>query len=1036
MTTHHINVENLLANVDLPNLVEQAGAQLHTTGRDQRCACPLHKGNDKTAFQISTGDNGRQYWHCYTGCGAGGDAIDFVKRWKGFSFREAVLYLAEMVHVDPQSLNFSELDIEAETSLRQKHELFSAAAQYFTEHLWSDQGVMAREYLQKRGFSLETIRLANLGFTSSDNGLQQHLKNLHTDLSLAHQIGLLRTDGLDFTANAEGKAASPNGYIVFAHMLNGRVLYFSARACTPDSQMPDPKDKSRNMPGERQPYWALVPTDPEIIIVEGQSDAESLRQLGRSALALCGVGEHLPESDLLRLKKRNKIYLSLDNDTLRADLNDDERQRRSEKAQVLCETLCSTFGPLTLIVPDLLHKDFNAWLQADLSQSKLLLHIKPSKSWIDTLLGYAKDASPHQLDRLAHLLMPLLHQLPETLRPRYNRQVERSLGMNKRDLVRLSGEMSTTDNAIYSEVKNDSLHYMGEPLGNFWARIFNELMVDDGLNPLTVRYGIEGKLSTGQPLQPIQVDARSFGKMEWVPDNWGMRPIFNLPPSKVYLFARAIQEISMGTVCRERLYVYTGWTEADGQRGFLSASGLIHATGLDENIRVDLGANNMRHYALPSSVTDETVAVRASLDFLTLGPRKVTSPIWAAMYAAPLTSLRALNAVMSIYGTTQSGKTTISLLALAHYGSGFIQGRDYHAPIDWTSTITAIEAAMSQAKDVPLVIDDFAPQFSTVGDANSLRKKAHQVVRSVGNRSARGRSRADLSQQITRVPRGLVMMTAENPLVGQSIVGRMIYVFVEPGDILPTPGTQVLDSRLTCLQEKAQKGLLAQAMSLYIQYLAKNWERIAETFPAMVDAASQTAREAGGLQNRLPDAYGVLAAGQELALRCFQELGFISLGETETLIQENNAALLEVIHFQAEQVAAESPVRKLFEALSALLEQRKIYFESRVKGSVSSQPGNADLVGYFDPDDDKVVYLRTAACLAAAKEYWRKLDENLDIMPDALRKQLNQMPGMLNKVDKNQVEVSVQCSGVKQRVLAVNAKQVELIYDLSLVNSK
>ena len=292
--TSRLNVENLLANIDLPNLVEQAGAQLHTSGRDQRCACPLHNGKDKNAFQVAIGEDGRQYWHCYTGCGTGGDAIDFVKRWKSLDFREAVLYLADQAHIEPKSLNLSEPDIQAETSLRQNHELFSAAGQYFAGHLWSEQGVMAREYLIERGFTPETIHLANMGFTSGGNGLQQHLKNLHANLALAHEIGLLRADGRDFTANADGPAASPQGYIIFAHMMHGRVLYFSARACTPANQMPDPKDKSRNLPGTRQPYWALVPNDPEIIIVEGQADAESLRQLGRSALALCGVGERLP----------------------------------------------------------------------------------------------------------------------------------------------------------------------------------------------------------------------------------------------------------------------------------------------------------------------------------------------------------------------------------------------------------------------------------------------------------------------------------------------------------------------------------------------------------------------------------------------------------------------------------------------------------------------------------------------------------------------------------------------------------------------
>jgi DNA polymerase-1 len=168
--------------------------------------------------------------------------------------------------------------------------------------------------------------------------------------------------------------------------------------------------------------------------------------------------------------------------------------------------------------------------------------------------------------------------------------------------------------------------------------------------------------------------------------------------------------------------------------------------------------------------------VNATLDFLRVGPRRVTAPLWAAMYAAPLTIFRSLNAVITVYGTTQSGKSTLTHLAQTHFGAGFIQGRDYHAPIDWTSTVTAIEGAMFTSKDAPIIIDDFAPQFASLSEARDMHRKASLVVRSVGNRSARGRARADLSQQTSRFPRGLVMMTAENPLVGQSIVGRMVYV--------------------------------------------------------------------------------------------------------------------------------------------------------------------------------------------------------------------------------------------------------------------
>ncbi|MGC1379305.1 MAG: CHC2 zinc finger domain-containing protein [Anaerolineales bacterium] len=1024
-----LNVERLLSRVDLAELAQQAGAKLHQSGRELRGACPLHGGKNPNAFSIYKDDDGRERWHCYTDCNTGGDAIDFVRRGGNVDFIEAVKRLAEHVGLGLDELGFSPQDIQAENEQRKRADVRDAAARYFASRLWDEEGQPARAWLiNERRFTEKTLRNAGWGFCKTDNGLFQYLQKAGVDLALARQSGLLRADDLDFTANANGKAASPDGYIIYPHTWNGRVVHFSARGLNPV----DPDDKSRNLPGERQVYWALVPGDTNLMVVEGQADAESSRQTGRSALGLCGVG-NIPPQEIEHIRRFRVVYLALDNDLLQANLVANEQDKIRKRKAKNTARLCESIGPLTMVPEDLPHKDMNAWLQQGLTADLLDKHLASAQPWLDVLIEQARSAPLIELDSHLQVIAVHLGSLPETLQARYCSAIERKFDLSKRDIKRLMKQNEPGADLLYSEIKEGRLHFMGEPLGNFWARISHELIVDDGLNPPTVRYSVEGGLAGSQLLQSVQVDARSFGKLDWIPDNWGMRPIIYLPPGKSYLIARAIQEVSQKNVQRERLYTFTGWTESEGRRGFLSACGWLTPDGLDDQIRVDLGANNLRHYALPQPIANADAA-RASLDFLTLGPRKVTAPIWAAMYAAPLTSLRPLNAVISVYGTTQSGKSTISHLALTHFGAGFIQGRDYHAPVDWTSTVTAIEAAMFLAKDVPLVIDDFAPQFSSLADAHAMHKKAHYVVRSVGNRSARGRSRADLSQQATRFPRGLVLMTAENPLVGQSIVGRMIYVGVEPGDILPTSGEQADDNRLNALQEKAQQGLLAQAMSLYVQYLAEHWERISETFPSMVDAASQVTRQAGGLQNRLPDAYGVLSAAQEVALRCFQGLGLVSPAEADKLIEENNAALLEIIRSQAEQVAAESPVRKFFTALTALLEQRKVYLAPRTKLVEYESPVYAELVGYYEPGDGKVVYLRTEACLARAKEFWRGLDENLDIMPDALRRQLSQVPGILIRVGERQVEVTKFCAGANQRILEVDTRVVEQLYGVSLVN--
>jgi hypothetical protein len=180
------------------------------------------------------------------------------------------------------------------------------------------------------------------------------------------------------------------------------------------------------------------------------------------------------------------------------------------------------------------------------------------------------------------------------------------------------------------------------------------------------------------------------------------------------------------------------------------------------------------------------------------------------------------------------------------------------------------------------------------------------------------------------------------------------------------------------------------------------------------------------------DAFGILQAAQELALRVFQELGLLDDATAKELGEENRTALLDLIVGQAERIAAESPVRKLFEALGGLLERGKVYLAPRTKTIDFFPPDGAEQIGYYDVDNKSVIYLRTDICLAQAKLFSRSLDQNLDIMPDALRRQLGQIPNLLSEKDQRQTEVVKYCAGVNHRVLVVDVHKVQELYGVTL----
>ena len=226
-----MDIERILEKTDLARLVERAGGQLRRSGDGWRGACPLHGGDNPTAFVIYTGRDGRQRWHCHTHCG-GGDAIDFVRLWHHLSddaegFVEAVRFLAELAGIPPTDVG---LDAEKARQAadrrreqRRRQAMLEMAADYYARLLWSPAGQQGLEYARRRGWTDETIQELGLGY--SDGCLLAHLRQQEADLNLAREVGLIaeRQDG-------SLTDAIPARYLVYVHRLHDQVTYLSGRA--------------------------------------------------------------------------------------------------------------------------------------------------------------------------------------------------------------------------------------------------------------------------------------------------------------------------------------------------------------------------------------------------------------------------------------------------------------------------------------------------------------------------------------------------------------------------------------------------------------------------------------------------------------------------------------------------------------------------------------------------------------------------------------------------------------------------------------
>lgn len=570
-----------------------------------------------------------------------------------------------------------------------------------------------------------------------------------------------------------------------------------------------------------------------------------------------------------------------------------------------------------------------------------------------------------------------------------------------------------------AEVIDGQLCWNRNELCSFNPRITHELSQQDGQSAARVLYTIEGNLANGEPLRPLTIPADELENLQWI-NQWGARAIILAPPRERYLLPRAMKELSQAK--RETVYTFTGWND----KSFFTASGAITPEGLDPSVRVDLGEGQMQKYSLPEPPRDPVDVMRASLDFLELAPLTVTAPLWAAMYAAPLTSRYSLNAVMWVHGKTQSRKSTITALALTHFGKGFINGRDPKPPKDWESTYTDLEGAMFATKDLPLVIDDYTPQ-QTRSDSDSQRVKAQRIIKSVGNRSSRDRANANLTERPSRPPRGLVISTAEEMIIGQAINGRMIYIQVNANDVKT-------GAPLDQAQRLAGAGAYSQAMAAYLQWFARDEnKRLTQAINNDHETAIREGNEKlPSAQSRLISYYAALYTGARNGLRFALESKAIHHVEFDFQLKRIAGALLELLITQGKRTASQSPIIRLCLALADVITQGNATILKRLQPK-SSEPTRVSLLGWYN-EIEPIIYLHTATCLQVARDYYNRLGENFDVSGDSLRRDMANC-GLLAKRDDGQYETNDVFMGVgygQPRVLTINADALEAYTGVNL----
>ncbi|PHM51164.1 DNA primase [Xenorhabdus sp. KK7.4] len=182
-------INDLLARTDIIDLID-VRVPLKKKGKNHQACCPFH--NEKTPSFTVNGD--KQFYHCF-GCGAHGNAIDFLMNYDRLDFVESIEELATMHGLEvPYEAGSGGGHIERHQR-QNLYQLMDKLNSFYQRSLTTPNGQAARQYLTRRGLSEEVIQRFAIGFAPAgwDNVLKQFAHNTE-DRNQLSDAGMLVTN--------------------------------------------------------------------------------------------------------------------------------------------------------------------------------------------------------------------------------------------------------------------------------------------------------------------------------------------------------------------------------------------------------------------------------------------------------------------------------------------------------------------------------------------------------------------------------------------------------------------------------------------------------------------------------------------------------------------------------------------------------------------------------------------------------------------------------------------------------------------------
>lgn len=563
--------------------------------------------------------------------------------------------------------------------------------------------------------------------------------------------------------------------------------------------------------------------------------------------------------------------------------------------------------------------------------------------------------------------------------------------------------------------KNEIYTQSNKIVCNFIPKVLGQKIIDGKRKILISGVGINN-----DELPSILLDLVTIQKNRWPAEYFG----FEYYIDKRYMeeFMKIIRELCKysGTT---HIYSHTGWIKLERKWSYLHANGCIG----DADIQVEID-NNLDNYYFPNSTENLQEACKLSLQLCEILENNKGIILQSLVYLSPLVDIisqvsKPPEMVTWLWGRTGSGKTSLARVYLSHFGDF-----SNKIPCTFNDTKTAVELKASLLKDTLCLCDDFAPKQDYI-DKKKQDSNAELILRMYGDRIAKGRSSNKLDIKNMNVPRGMMLVTGESVISGESSNARLLSIEVNRDSI-------DLDI-LTKAQKKAN--ILGISMRGYIEWLIEQLNDENESEDTLADTLVynfETYRDElrkkyeKGVHGRTIEAISWLKVGFTSMLQYMIDKGVIDESIYESYESRLNIATEELIDNQTQLTTSNSPTDEFLNTIKELIDSNSIKLATLDNENKVVEEKLEYLSGYRDKD---YYYFYTDKIYGSFKQEQYRKGRSMHIGQRELVKQLRE-EGIV-KVDSNDdspkkviyVKDSSEVSGYKQmRPRLLHIKKIKI----------